>query len=170
MNVNVIDHILGTRIAIDDNLDFVLERLQECEGNDEDFIPNGKLKREVSQLYKKSSPGLDGIHTVIIRSSYELYPEFRKYNYALGADVQKMYRQILIEPSQRNLQLILWKESVGSPVQTYRLRTVTYGTASAPFLATRVLKQLAMDEATDFPHASRAILKDCYVDDIIHWS
>lgn len=44
---------------------------------------------------------------------------------------------------------------------------MTYGTASAPFLATRCLIQLCADEQTRFPLASRILLEDCYVDDVI---
>jgi hypothetical protein len=46
------------------------------------------------------------------------------------------------------------------------LTTVTYGARSAPYLATRRLNQLAGDERSRFPKASKAV-KDFYVDDII---
>ncbi|GFW28638.1 integrase catalytic domain-containing protein [Trichonephila clavipes] len=47
------------------------------------------------------------------------------------------------------------------------LTTVTYGTVSAPYLATRTLKQLAMDEANNFPLAAPVVMSDCYMDDIL---
>ncbi|XP_065076070.1 uncharacterized protein LOC135699709 [Ochlerotatus camptorhynchus] len=43
---------------------------------------------------------------------------------------------------------------------------VTYGTACAPFLATRVLQQLADDEQDNFPRATEVLRKDFYVDDL----
>ncbi|GFT40038.1 uncharacterized protein TNCV_2170651, partial [Trichonephila clavipes] len=52
----------------------------------------------------------------------------------------------------------------------YELTTVTYGTVSAPYLATRTLKQLAMDEANNFSLAAPVVLSDCYMDDIISGS
>ncbi|XP_065087476.1 uncharacterized protein LOC135709181 [Ochlerotatus camptorhynchus] len=51
-------------------------------------------------------------------------------------------------------------------METYELQTVTYGTASAPFLATRVLIQLADDEGHHFPLAAKALKKDVYVNDL----
>ncbi|GFV20710.1 uncharacterized protein TNCV_777551 [Trichonephila clavipes] len=54
--------------------------------------------------------------------------------------------------------------------KTYELTTVTYGTVSAPYLATRTLKQLAMDEANNFPLAAPVVLSDCYMDDILSGS
>jgi hypothetical protein len=61
------------------------------------------------------------------------------------ADIAKMFRQILIEPLDTDLQRILWRPIPESSLQHYRLRTVTYELAPALYLAMRVLKQLAMD-------------------------
>ena len=47
------------------------------------------------------------------------------------------------------------------------MNTVTYGTASAPFLAIRTLHQLAHDEAKNHPIAGNAFVKDFYVDYIL---
>ena len=49
----------------------------------------------------------------------------------------------------------------------YRLNTVTYGTAPALFLATRMLKQLAIAGKEIFPEASVVLMKDSYVDDLL---
>ncbi|XP_036143371.1 uncharacterized protein LOC118645771 [Monomorium pharaonis] len=49
----------------------------------------------------------------------------------------------------------------------YQLLTVTYGTASAPFLALRVLKQLIIDEGGAFPLASSILTNHIYVDDVL---
>ncbi|GFX60432.1 DUF1758 domain-containing protein [Trichonephila clavipes] len=65
-----------------------------------------------------------------------------------------MYRQILVDSNQRDLQRIMWKTSADAPVKTYKLATVTYGTVSAPFLATRILKVLADEEKAEFPDAA----------------
>ncbi|GFT33033.1 hypothetical protein TNCV_3642091 [Trichonephila clavipes] len=46
-----------------------------------------------------------------------------------------------------------------------RVNTVTCGTA--PYLATRTLKQLAMDEANNFPLSAQVVMSDCYMDDIL---
>ena len=92
---------------------------------------------------------------------------FRLNKYVLVADVEKMYRQISVNKKHRNLQTILWRENESDHIQQYQLTTVTYGTCCAPYLATRALKQLAMDEQDNFPLASSAVLTDCYMDDIL---
>ncbi|GFW19515.1 integrase catalytic domain-containing protein [Trichonephila clavipes] len=87
--------------------------------------------------------------------------------YAFSADIKKMYRQILVDPNQRDLQRIMWKTSADAPVKTYKLATVTYGTVSAPFLATRTLRALADEEKAEFPDAADVICNDSYMDDIL---
>jgi hypothetical protein len=78
-----------------------------------------------------------------------------------------MYRQILVDEEQCNLQQILWRSSPDEEIQAYSLKTVTYGTASAPYLATRVLNQLAEDEKLNYPVAADVAQRDFYVDDVL---
>lgn len=92
---------------------------------------------------------------------------FRKHKFVLAADIKKMYRMILMHPEQRDLLRILFKPEVHAPVKVFRLCTVTYGTTSAPFLATRSVQQLAKDEGKEFPSAASVLLQDVYMDDIL---
>ncbi|XP_065075285.1 uncharacterized protein LOC135699031 [Ochlerotatus camptorhynchus] len=82
------------------------------------------------------------------------------------ADAKQMYRQVLVDERDTPLLRIVWTPSPDLPLGTYELLTVTYGTASAPFLATRVLLQLADDEQESFPEAVEILRKDFYVDDL----
>ncbi|GFX04814.1 DUF1758 domain-containing protein [Trichonephila clavipes] len=59
------------------------------------------------------------------------------------------------------------KHDADAPVKTYTLATVTYGTVSAPFLATRTLRALADEEKAEFPDAADVICNDSYMDDIL---
>lgn len=80
---------------------------------------------------------------------------------------EKMYRQVLTSPSQRNFQCILWRSSPFAPLLTYSLNTVTYGAASAPFLTVRFLVQVAKDIEMSEPFISTTIKNDFYVDELI---
>ncbi|GBN89823.1 hypothetical protein AVEN_198221-1 [Araneus ventricosus] len=100
----------------------------------------------------------------------DLFPimlRFRKHEFVFTADICMMYRQILIHPDQRVLKRIVWKEGPDQPSKTYQLNTITYGTTSAPYLATRTLYQLEGDEKDTFPDASIIVHSDCYMDDIL---
>lgn len=90
---------------------------------------------------------------------------FRQFAFVACADVEKMFRQIFIQSDQRNLQQIVWREDKRDPLSLYQLNTVTYGTASAPYLAMRCLRQLALDCSDE--QVSRVILNSFYCDDLI---
>jgi hypothetical protein len=76
---------------------------------------------------------------------------WRNYRYVFTSDIVKMFRQILVHPDDQDLQRILWNSGEpGSPID-FRLQTVTYGTACAPFLAIRTLRELASLERDNLP-------------------
>ncbi|XP_037911960.1 uncharacterized protein LOC119652095 [Hermetia illucens] len=76
---------------------------------------------------------------------FEILLRWRRHKYALAADIEKMYRQILVDSRDCDLLRIVWRPKPQGPIKHYRLNTVTYGTASAPFQATRTLQQVAED-------------------------
>lgn len=96
---------------------------------------------------------------------FSILLRFRQYKFVACADVEKMFRQVLIQSDQRSLQLILWRENPTDPLETYQLNTVTYGTASAPYLSMRCIRQLALECDDDV--IARVITQDIFVDDLI---
>ncbi len=90
---------------------------------------------------------------------------FRTNPIAFTADLEKMYRQILVKPEDAHFQRILWRTHPSLPIQEYKLNTVTYGTASAPYLAVKSLQQLAILENDKYPLAAEAALTSFYIDD-----
>ncbi|XP_023237214.1 uncharacterized protein LOC111636233 [Centruroides sculpturatus] len=98
---------------------------------------------------------------------FEILLRFRTWKIAISADLEKMFRQISMNSEDRRWQRILWKSSPELPVKEYELNTVTYGTTSDPYLATRTLKQLSIDEREHFPEESTVAERDFYVDDLM---
>ncbi|XP_067129093.1 uncharacterized protein [Centruroides vittatus] len=145
------------------------------------YIPHHPVMKESSTTTKlrvvfnastKSSSGvsLNDILMVGPRIQQELFPilmRFRTFPIVITADIMKMFRQILINEKDRDFQRVFWRNDASDPIHEYRLVTVTYGTTPAPFLATRTLHQLADDEGDNFPLASKAIIRDFYVDDLL---
>ncbi|XP_062538827.1 uncharacterized protein LOC134207125 [Armigeres subalbatus] len=107
---------------------------------------------------------------VVQEDLLSIHIRFRSHQIALVADVEKMYRQILVHPSFRRYQLVLWRPHPSQPIATYELQTVTYGFASAPFLATRTLQRIAQDTSGEYPAAAPKVQKDFYVDDFFSGS
>ncbi|GFS72039.1 DUF1758 domain-containing protein [Trichonephila clavipes] len=124
------------------------------------YLPHHGVVRDISCTTKlrvvfdassKTSSGLSLNDLLMVgpRVQPELFPiliQFRIFSVAICADVEKMFRQIKVHEEDVDWQRILWRDSPTEPIREYRLTTVTYGTSSAPFLSTRTLRQLAIDE------------------------
>lgn len=90
---------------------------------------------------------------------------FRLWKVAYSADIEKMFRQIVVDQRDRDYQRILWRENKKQPVREYRLATVTYGHAPSPYLSTKCLQVLARD--VEDPKVSDLILNSFYMDDLL---
>ena len=101
---------------------------------------------------------------------FDIIVRFRSFRYAFTADIEKMYRQVVLDKSDRDFQRIFWRGNAAEPIQEYRLATVTYGTAPASFLATRCLVVLADQVYNDDPIASYEIRNSFYMDDLMSGS
>ncbi|XP_041449352.1 uncharacterized protein LOC121404191 [Drosophila obscura] len=91
---------------------------------------------------------------------------WRVFRYVFNADINKMYRQIQVASQHTPYQRILFRDRNGD-VCDYELTTVTFGVNCAPYLALRVLKQLAQEVRPQLPMASVILESDMYVDDVL---
>lgn len=160
-----------------------LGHMSLCENDSRDgcYLPHHAVVRENSTTTKlrtvfdgsaKSSNGfslndrlLNG--PTIQPELFDTLIRWRINKVALNADIEKMYRQIEIAPSDRNNQKILYRFSEKDPMKTYYLNTITYGTKSAPYLAIETTFTLADNESKTYPIASKRIKTDMYVDDLL---
>lgn len=98
---------------------------------------------------------------------FSILLRFRQHPIVLSADIEKMYRQVLVQNPQRSLQKILWRFNSVNDISVFELNTVTYGTASASFLAIRALQEIGHIYSSKNPIISSIILHDFYVDDLL---
>lgn len=68
---------------------------------------------------------------------FEILIQWRTFPVVFKADIAKMYRMIKIDNDDQRYHTILWRSNPSEPLKEYQLNTVTFGTAAAPFLATR---------------------------------
>ncbi|GFY31756.1 DUF1758 domain-containing protein [Trichonephila clavipes] len=93
--------------------------------------------------------------------------KFRSHRVAFAADIEKMYRQILISDEDCKYQRIVWRATPSDSLKSFELQTITYGTSCAPFLALRTLQQLYQDEEQNFPLAAKIARENIYIDDLL---
>lgn len=58
------------------------------------------------------------------RDLREILIRFRRNEFAVSADIRKMFRQVLLTPDQWNLQRIFWRPDKNGPVKEYCIVTV----------------------------------------------
>lgn len=76
-----------------------------------------------------------------------------------------MYRQILEDSQDCELQRILYRANLSKQLKEYNLLTLTYGTKSASFLAIRCLVEIVND--IRISSSKHVILENLYVDDLL---
>ncbi|XP_053956247.1 uncharacterized protein LOC128861894 [Anastrepha ludens] len=145
------------------------------------YIPHHAVLGKFRVVFNASAPTSNGLSLNDIQlvgspiqdSLINIILRFRRYAIAITADVEKMFRQVLVAAQDRDFQRILWRESPSEEVITYRLSTVTYGMACSPHNAIRAMHQCAYD-SFDKIHdrnmgiqAREAILSSFYVDDFL---
>ncbi|XP_076766420.1 uncharacterized protein LOC143433153 [Xylocopa sonorina] len=145
------------------------------------YLPHHAIIKESSVTSKirvvfdgsaKTSAGISLNDTLMIGPTlqddlFSIITRFRSYTYVLNADIETMHRQVLIDPEDSKYQKIVWRSNPSESLRSYALNTVTYGTASAPYLAVRCLWKLAEDEGKRYPLAARAFKNDFYMDDLL---
>lgn len=92
---------------------------------------------------------------------------WRIHKIAIIADLVKMYRQVRVHEEDVNYQRILWRPNSAQSIEHYQLLTLTFGTASAPYLAVKALHQLAEDEKLLYPIGAKITKNDLYMDDLM---
>lgn len=158
--------------------------LEQGNNNNSDveyFMPHHGVLRESSLttklrvVFDASAPSSNGLSLnniqfvgpVLQDDLFSILLRFRKHTFVVSADIAKMYRQVLVEPAQRNLQKILWRSNPNDTLKTYKLNTVTYGQASASYLAIRCLFELASQCDESNSEIASIIRHDFYVDDLL---
>jgi len=98
---------------------------------------------------------------------FSILVRFRKHQYVITADIEKMFRQIMVTPEDCHLQRILWRANPSEMLRTYNLLTITYGTTPASFMATQCLVTLAEEIQKENPKVAEVINRDFYMDDLM---
>lgn len=92
---------------------------------------------------------------------------FRSYCVAAGADIEKMFRQIMVAVDDQCYQKFLWRENGQDAIKEFRLSTVVFGTSCAPYLAVKCLQKLAETECEQSSRTMSVIFEDFFMDDLL---
>lgn len=122
-----------------------------------DGSSNTDSGESLNEILMKGPVIQDSLFTHLIR--FQLWP------IAMGMDMCKMYRQILIAEEDRRWQCILYRKKPSDKAETYLLNTVTYGLTPSSYQATQSLVYLADKYEKLFPVGAKVVKSHFYVDD-----
>ncbi|XP_073955667.1 uncharacterized protein [Choristoneura fumiferana] len=130
-----------------------LNHMKKIEGDDSTekcvYLPHHAVVRDdkettkVRVVFNASSAGANGVTLndglltgpTLQEDLRDILLRWRTHKVAYVADIIKMYRQIGVHEADTNYQRIVWRSDPLKPIEDYRLLTVTFGTACAPYLA-----------------------------------
>ena len=92
--------------------------------------------------------------------------KFRLHKIGMSADISKMFREVGLAVPDRDLHRFIHENEDGQ-LQDWRMCRVTFGITSSPFLASKVLLQVAEDHAEQYPQAAEVVRNSFYVDDCL---
>lgn len=151
----------------------------ENPGNDGYYMPHHAVIKESSNTTKirvvfdasaKSTSGVS-LNDVLMAGPtiqdklFSHLIRFRTYRIVLTADIEKMYRQVILHEDDRKFQRILWHRN--NKLETLQLNTLSFGVSLSPFLAISVMQKLAEDECQAHPEITEILKTHLYVDDLI---
>ncbi|XP_075151025.1 uncharacterized protein LOC142225133 [Haematobia irritans] len=154
---------------------------RSTEGGSEFYLPHHavikpeRISTKLRVVFNASCPTSSGLSLndtlypgpVLQNDLMLLIIRWRFYRYVFNGDIEKMYRQILLDDRHTKFQRIVFRTDPRADVQDFEMKTVTFGLNCAPFLAIRTLLQLASEIEKELPLAAKILRHMMYVDDAL---
>ena len=122
-------------------------------------VLNGAVKFHGASLNKYLLTGPDLLQNLI----YVLL-RFRQNPYAVSADIEGMFLQVGVLPSDQPSLRFLWREDPTTDVVVYQYTRHIFGAKESPTCANFALQRTARDNAKFYPEAAKAVLEKFYMD------
>ena len=117
------------------------------------YLKNGSCQ---SLLLQKGPDLLSNLVGVILG--------FREQQVAISADIEQMFMQIKVAPSDRAFLRFLWNHN--GKFEEYEYTRHIFGATSSPCIASYALRRSARDNQDKFPQVLHVIERNVYTDDL----
>ena len=125
-------------------------------------VLNGAAKFHGASLKKSLLTGPDLLQNLI----YVLL-RFRQHPYAVSTNIEGMFLQVGVLPSDQPSLRFLWREDPTTNVVVYQYTRHIFGAKDLPTCANYALQRTARDNAKFYPGAAKAVLEIFYMDDYL---
>ena len=89
---------------------------------------------------------------------------FRESHIAISADIEQMFMQVKVAPSDRSYLRFLWDHN--GKIEEYEYTSHIFGATSSPCIASYALRRSAIDKQKHFPEVSHIVERNNYTDDL----
>ena len=126
--------------------------------------------RVVFDASAKSSTGVSLNDTLLVGPTVhspliDVLLQFHSYKVALTTDVSQMYRAVELTQSDCDYHRFVWRTNPNEPIREYQMTRVMFEVSASPFAANMLVRQNAIDHASEFPMAVEAVFNSFYMDD-----
>ena len=130
----------------------------------------GKVRRVLNGASKFHGHSLNNALLIgpdLLQNLLHVLLRFRKYIFALSADIEGMFLQVGVpEKDQRSLRF-LWRGNPTEPVSVFQYTRHVFGAKDSPTCANFALLKTAVDNETEYPEAALAVQQNFYMDDLL---
>ena len=84
----------------------------------------------------------------------------------MSSDISKMFQEVALLSEDHDVHRFHYRDDPGDIVDC-RMKRLTFGITASLYLASQVLRQLALDHREDFPRTANLIYKAFYMDDCL---
>ena len=89
-------------------------------------------------------------------------------SHAVSADLEKMFNQVLVRPSDKDaLRFLWWPVGSDQPPQTFQMQVQTFCVVSSPTIRNFTLQRAATESSDEFPDALKRIVDNFYVNNYL---
>ena len=94
---------------------------------------------------------------------------FREEEIAFSADIEGMFYQTRVSPSDKDsLRFLWWPKGIDEPPEEYKMLVHIFGAKSSPCCANKALSMTAQDNEENYPpEVIRTVRRNFYVDDVL---
>ena len=89
---------------------------------------------------------------------------FREQQVAISADIEQMFTQIKVAPSDRAFLRFLWNHN--GKIEEYEKKRHIFGATSSPYIASFALRRSARDNQDKFTQVLHVIERNVCMDDL----
>ena len=127
----------------------------------------GKIRRVINELsifqgQSLNSNLLKGPN--LLNNLVDIILRFRESHIAISADIEQMFMQVKVAPSDRSYLRSLWDHN--GKIEEYEYTSHIFGATSSPCIASYALRRSANDNQKHFPEVSHILERNIYMEDL----